>query len=99
MLPQIAPLPSTQIVLTGLGPLAVQQFLRPAKVVLREGLLREVHVRCVGPLPSNELLSLGFVAQLRFIGSRGIRGGALIVCRLARAMFANERNGRRAEAN
>src|SRR6185436_21139899 len=67
MLPQVTPLPSTQISLAGLGPLPVEKKLRTTEIVLSEGLLHEVHIRGVSLVSGGKFASAG--SQLAFLGA------------------------------
>ena len=63
-LPEVAPLPASQVVLAGLRPVPIQQPARSAEIVQLERLLREIHIRRVEqptrlPLVLRGLLRLG----------------------------------------
>ena len=64
LLPEITPFPSAQILLAGLGPLAVEQILSASQVAPVKRLHGHVHVRGVGPPAGGEFGGFGLTAGL-----------------------------------
>src|SRR5208283_2975056 len=73
LLPEIAPFPAAQILLAWRWALPVEEFQRPAKIVSRQCLGSDIHVRGVSPLTGSEFFGFGVMPCCQgFAG--GVRG-------------------------